>query len=118
VTWLPGGGSALGIDGLVADEDTLFAVQNGIVPPRVIRIELARDAAGAPVAVRAVREVDRNLELADEPTLLVRHGDGGLVYVANSQWEKYGEDGARRPGTRLEPPRLLRLGARALRPAP
>ena len=118
VTWLPGpsnGGSALGIDGLVAWEDDLVAVQNGIVPPRVVRIELVRDGTGAPVAVRAVREVDRNLEFADEPTLLARQGDGGLIYVANSQWEKYGEDGVRRPGARLEPPRLLRLEPEALR---
>ncbi len=117
VRWLPGptdGGTALGLDGLVAWEDGLVAVQNGIVPPRVVRIELSRDAAGAPIGVRAVREVDRNFELADEPTLLARQGDG-LIYVANSQWEKYGEDGVRRPGARLEPPRLLRLEAKALR---
>jgi len=66
------------------------------------------------VAVDFVRTVDRNLELADEPTLLAKAGDG-FLYVANSQWEKYGEDGVRRPGARLEPPRLLRLEGKALR---
>ena len=37
-----------------------------------------------------------------------------FVYVANSQWEKHGEDGRRLPGATLRPPVLLRLplGAR------
>ncbi|MGE0441524.1 MAG: hypothetical protein AB7S39_13645 [Gemmatimonadales bacterium] len=30
-----------------------------------------------------------------------------FVYVANSQWEKYAEDGSRRPGTVLAQPVLL-----------
>lgn len=120
VTWLPGptgGGSTLGLDGLIGWEDDLVGVQNGIAPPHVVRITLARGADGSPVAVRSVVEVDRNLEFADEPTLLARVGDG-LVYVANSQWEKYEEDGTRRPGTTLEAPRLLRLRMIPAREAP
>ena len=98
----------LGLDGLAAWEDDLVAVQNGIAPPHVVRIALARGNDGAPVAVGSVVEIDRNLEFADEPTLLARVGDG-LVYVANSQWEKYDEAGVRQPGAVLTPPTVLRI---------
>ena len=50
--------------------------------------------------------LDRNVPLADEPTMGVLIGDH-YTYVANSQWEKYDDSGARKPGTVLTPPRLL-----------
>jgi sugar lactone lactonase YvrE len=88
--WLrpPAGATALGIDGLVRDGDSLLAIQNGVRPPRVTRFRLSADGlalAGAEILERAVPEWD-------EPTLgLVV--DGALVYVAASQWPRYGEDG-------------------------
>ena len=97
----------LGIDGMVRSGHSIYAVQNGVAPARVIRIDL--DRAGPRVI--AVSTVDRNLPVADEPTLVtVAHGQ--LVYVANSQWEKYGDDGRVKPGAHLASPVLLSLPLR------
>jgi len=100
---LSGGGTSLGIDGMVLIGTRLYAVQNGVAPPRIVRFDLASDGISARVQV-----VDRNLPLADEPTILTVLGDQ-LIYVANSHWEKYDDTGVRRPGTRLTGPVLLAL---------
>jgi hypothetical protein len=44
----------------------------------------------------------------DEPTLGVLVGDD-MYYVANSQWERFGEDGRVANPESLEPPVVLRL---------
>ncbi|MHB1327491.1 MAG: SMP-30/gluconolactonase/LRE family protein [Gemmatimonadales bacterium] len=100
---LVGGGTSLGIDGMVLAGNRLYAVQNGVAPPRVVRFELESGGATA-----RVRVVDRHLPLADEPTILTVLGNQ-VIYVANSQWEKYDDAGARRPGTTLKGPVLLAL---------
>ena len=106
VRWLPSPArsSVLGIDGLFGFGSFLFGVQNGLVPPRVVLIDLSVEGD----RITNVRELARDPVDADEPTLLVRAGPD-LVYVANSQWEKYDEDGTRRPGTRLGAPRVLKV---------
>lgn len=48
-------------------------------------------------------ELARNTEGADEPTLITSVSPSALVYIANSQWEKYDKRGLRRPGTKLGP---------------
>jgi hypothetical protein len=85
---------------------SLIAVQNGIAPGRVIRIDL--DGQGHP---KAVITIDRHLPVADEPTIGTLVGDR-FVYVANSQWEKYQDDGTLKPGARLTAPILLSLPLR------
>jgi hypothetical protein len=100
----PDGVTTLGLDGIVRHGSAIYAVQNGMLPPRVVRVDLDHEGA----RVTAVTIVDRHLPLADEPTIATVLGDR-LIYVANSQWEKYDESGARRPGTALARPVLLAL---------
>ena len=94
--------TSLGCDGIAWDRGAIVAVQNGVSPPRVMQFVL--DAAGRRI-VRA-ELLDRNLPIADEPTIGVVVGRD-FVYVANSQWEKYRDDSSRVPGTRLTGPVLL-----------
>jgi len=101
---VPAGMTLLGIDGLARHGDDLIAIQNGGVIPRVIRIRL--DPAER--RVLAFEVLDRNTAAADEPTLGAVVGDD-FFYVANSQWEKRGEDGATLPGAVLTPTIILRL---------
>lgn len=96
------GSTSLGCDGIVWHRGALIAVQNGVAPARVMRFVL--DAAG----IRIVRAevLDRNVPLADEPTIGAVAGNA-FVYVANSHWEKYAEDGTRKGATPLRAPILL-----------
>ncbi len=103
----PEGTTLLGIDGLARHGRDLIAIQNGGVVPRVLRLRL--DAAETRLV--AVEVIDRNLKVAEEPTLGVVVGDD-FYYVANSQWEKRGEDGTPRDGVTLVPAVILRLSLR------
>ena len=96
------GSSSLGIDGLVWHDGALIAVQNGVVPPRIVRYEL--DSAWTRFV--RVEVLDQNLPVADEPTIGTMFGDN-FVYVANSQWEKYSETGELLRGAILRRPVLL-----------
>jgi sugar lactone lactonase YvrE len=103
----PEGTTLLGIDGLARHGRDLIAIQNGGVVPRVLRLRL--DAAETRIV--AVEVIDRNIAVADEPTLGVVMGDD-FYYVANSQWEKRTEDGTPRDGVALVPAVVLRLPLR------
>jgi sugar lactone lactonase YvrE len=96
--------TTLGCDGIVWYRGSIIAVQNGVVPARVMRFHL--DERGERVARAEL--LDRNWTMADEPTIGTIAGDT-YVYVANSQWEKYTEDGKRKPEARLTPPVLLSI---------
>lgn len=98
------GTTTLGVDGLVLQGRSLIGVQNGLVPARIARFTL--DPAGT--AISRVELLDRQPAVADEPTIGTLL-DGGFVYVANSQWEKYDDAGQRRGGTRLAPTYLIRV---------
>jgi sugar lactone lactonase YvrE len=100
----PDRGTTVGCDGIIWHHGALIAVQNGVVPARVIRIvpDTDRDR------VTRIDVLDRNVTVADEPTIGTLLGDE-FVYVANSQWEKFTEDGARDPARPLTPPIALRL---------
>ena len=94
--------TSLGCDGIVWDRGAIIAVQNGVSPARIMRFVL--DPAGRRI-VRADL-LDRNSAIADEPTIgTIANGD--FVYVANSQWEKFIETGARKPDKPLTAPILL-----------
>lgn len=96
-----------GIDGLLADGDTLIAIQNGTSPRRILRIRLTEDQwqiAGIEVLERAHPDWG-------EPTLGTIRG-GELIYVADAQWERYGPGGARRDA---EPVRATAIRALPLR---
>ena len=94
--------TSLGCDGIAWYRNGIVAIQNGVTPARVMYFAL--DSAGTSF-VRA-HIIDRNSGLADEPTIGTIVGDE-FIYVANSQWEKYRDDGVVKPGARLTAPILL-----------
>lgn len=98
------GMTALGCDGLAWDRGAVIAVQNGVLPPRVVRFVL--DATGS--RIERAEVLDRNLPIADEPTIGAV-ANGAFVYVANSQWEKYDDAGRLRAGAALRRPVLLAI---------
>lgn len=101
------GSTSLGCDGIAWHDGAIIAVQNGVAPPRIMRFEL--DSAWT----RLVRAdvLDRNLPVADEPTIGTVVGDE-FIYVANSQWEKYDDNGRRIPRTTLARPVLIAVSVR------
>ncbi|MEO8333460.1 MAG: SMP-30/gluconolactonase/LRE family protein [bacterium] len=94
--------TSLGCDGIAWYDGAIVCVQNGVAPARVVRFVL--DATGT----RIVRDevLDQNTTLAGEPTIGAVVGDH-FVYVANSQWDEYDDDGRRLPNSTLSAPRLL-----------
>jgi sugar lactone lactonase YvrE len=99
--------TALGCDGIVWYRGSIIAVQNGVVPARVMRFHL--DARGE--RVTRAELLDRNWPIADEPTIGTLAGDT-FVYVADSQWEKYSDDGKRKAEVKLTSPVLLSIDLR------
>jgi sugar lactone lactonase YvrE len=95
---------ALGVDGLAWTRRGLVGVQNGVMPHRVVR--LALDAGGSRVIRSEVLE--RAHPAYDEPTLAVLVGDE-LYYIADGQWERFGEDGTVADSSALRPTVVLRL---------
>lgn len=98
------GTTSLGCDGLAWDRGAIIAVQNGVSPARIMRFVL--DGAGQ--RITNAQLLDRNSSIADEPTIGAVVGDE-FVYVANSQWEKYTDEGRRKPDRPLAKPVLLAL---------
>jgi sugar lactone lactonase YvrE len=94
--------TSLGCDGIRLDRNAIIAVQNGVSPARIVRFAL--DRAGTKIT--SVTVLDRNLPVADEPTIgtLI---DGMFVYVANSQWDKHDAKGVRIGTIPLTAPILL-----------
>lgn len=85
----PSHASLIGIDGLMTDGDSLYAIQNGVAPQRVLRLTLSADGR----AIDTVTVLAANLPELDEPTTgLVLNGE--LVFVSRSQWSDFGPDGA------------------------
>jgi len=73
-----------GIDGLVLFEKSLVGIQNGIIPHRVIRLDLAPDG----LTVAKSRILEMNHPDFDEPTLGVV-ANGALYICADSQGQKF-----------------------------
>ncbi len=82
------GSTSIGCDGIAWDRGGIVAVQNGVLPPRVVRFQL--DSA----MTRIVRldVLDRNATVADEPTIGAVYGST-FLYVANAHSDRYGPDG-------------------------
>jgi hypothetical protein len=95
---------ALGIDGLYLVDGRLVGIQNGVEPHRVVGLTLS--PAGDSITASEVLE--RAHPRYAEPTLGVIVGRD-LCYVANSQWERFGEDGHIADSSALLPPTVLRL---------
>jgi sugar lactone lactonase YvrE len=106
VTLLPTSDSvlAIGIDGLYLVGGRLIGIQNGVAPHRVVRLTLSH----AGDSITAGEVIERAHPRYAEPTLGVVV-DHDLYYVANSQWERFGEDGHIADPSALLPPTVLRL---------
>lgn len=77
-----------GIDGLYASDGSLIAIQNGIAPDRVLRLQLGSDGLG----VVAVTPVVAALEAFDSPNYGAMDGTD-LYMFANSHWAYVDETG-------------------------
>ena len=108
-TWVPHPGSVAlsGIDGLiVAGPDRLIAIQNGLIPNRVIGLTL--DASGG---VAKATVLAQNTESIREPTHGLLAGDE-LLFIANSGWDGFDDKGAVKNEHNLVPPVVLSLKVR------
>ena len=94
----------LGIDGLYFRRGRLIAVQNGVNPQRVVRLDLSKDLR----RVERFETVAANLPAFDEPTLGVLVGDS-FYFIANSQWGALDEEGRLAPEDKLKEPVVLKL---------
>jgi sugar lactone lactonase YvrE len=95
---------ALGIDGLYLVDGSLIGIQNGVAPWRVVRLRL--EPGGDRIA--ASEPLDRAHPRHEEPTLGVVVGRD-LYYVANSQYERFTQDGRVAQPDSLTRPVVLRL---------
>jgi sugar lactone lactonase YvrE len=96
------GSTSLGCDGIAVSGNTIIAVQNGVVPAQIMRYDV--DPLGMRIVHATV--LDRELEMAPEPTIGALAGDT-FVYVANSLWEEFDDDGIVKQGAMLTRPRLI-----------
>lgn len=96
--------TALGIDGVCSEGDRVYAVQNGVTPPRLIRLTIDRKRR----ALLRLDVLDQQPVHAPEPTQCTA-GKDAVYYLANSQWELRAEDGTPLPGARLQGPRVRRV---------
>lgn len=93
-----------GIDGLYRHRGDLIAIQNGIRPHRVVRLELGDRGR----RVRHARVLLANHEDLDEPTLGVVV-DKNFYFIANSQWGRFDKDHRLPPPEKLRRPMILRV---------
>jgi sugar lactone lactonase YvrE len=108
----PAGATLLGVDGLErADDGALVAVQNGIAPPRVVRVELDPVAR----AIRAVTVLEAAHATLADPTLITRAGDSLLV-IGDAGWRFF--EVGRSSDVEARGVSVLRLRVPAARDAP
>jgi hypothetical protein len=100
----PRGTTTLGIDGMLRVGADLIGVQNGVQPARIVRLHLSAD----PLRIERLDVIDRHLPDADQPTSGALR-DGRYVYIADSHWDFYGDDGMLKRGAVLRAPLILRL---------
>jgi sugar lactone lactonase YvrE len=96
--------ASLGLDGLYFVDGALVGIQNGVAPHRVVRFRLSPTGD----RIEAAEVLERAHPKHDEPTLGVVVGRE-LYYVANSQYERFGQDGRVAEPDSLRPPVVLRL---------
>lgn len=91
---LPPGETLIAIDGLSAAPDgAIWAVQNGVSPNRLLRLELAADWR----SVERVSVAMANLPDMDQPSG-VTVSDRGIVLIQQSQWGVFDSAGLPQPG--------------------
>lgn len=83
----------IGIDGLLFERGSIVAVQNGIVPQRLVRFGWDAKAR----RVTSWEALEANRPEFEELTLATSER-GAIWFVATSQWESFGEDGKLKEG--------------------
>lgn len=83
----PAGVELRGVDGVARDGASLIAVQNGVAPPRVVRVRLNADWS----AIEGLDVLVRDGGMQEPTGGVVR--EGAFVFVSRSQWTDFGEDG-------------------------
>ncbi len=101
----PQDSSLAGIDGIYRCGNNLLAVQNGINPNRLIRLELDQNR------VHGVEVIDLNHPQHKEPTLGVVAGSR-FAYIANGYWGAVDANNQLLPAEKLEDPVILGFEAR------
>ncbi len=104
VSWVshPRNVALSGIDGLITvGPNRLIAIQNGLLPHRVIGLIL--DASGAVTRATVLAQDSATIR---EPTHGLIVGDE-LQFIANSGWDGFGDDGALKKEHNLVPPVVL-----------
>lgn len=94
----------LGIDGLYFYRGTLLGVQNGINPPRLVRLYPSQDLK----RVERLETIEANDPVFDEPTLGVLVEDS-FYLIANSQWGLINDKGELAPADKLKEPVVLKI---------
>ncbi len=95
--------TVLGIDGLYFYKRNLIAIQNGVNPNRVIRLDLDKNYS----KIVSFETLEANHESFNEPTLgLIK--DGEFYFIANSQWNLVNEKGELE-NEKLQNPQILKL---------
>jgi hypothetical protein len=95
-----------GIDGLVRHGRDLIAIQNGVLPVRIVRLVLSTRGP----RVERLEILERGNPDWGEPSLGTMVGDR-FLYVADPQWERYGPGGVAADD---KPPRPTPIRAIAL----
>ena len=88
--WLhfPEGSIAKGIDGMVFYNNSLYAIQNGVKPIRVVQFQLN----ALQNDISSFKVIDNNRPEFNEPAQATRVGDT-LYFFANSPWNAYDKNG-------------------------
>lgn len=104
-SWLefPDDASKKGIDGLVFYNNSLIAIQNGVVPIRIVRYKLNESQT----KIIDFIVLDNNRKVFDEPALatLVKNK---VYFFANSPWKFYDKNG-QLDESKIENPKLFEL---------
>ncbi len=93
----------LGVDGLYSYQNSLIAIQNGIRPHRVVRLDL-NDSR---LAITRAVILEANHPDMEDPTLGVVVRDS-FYFVANSQWGAFDKNGHILPEEQLDEPVILK----------
>lgn len=87
-----------GIDALLRYGNSLIAVQNGLQPARIVKLDMTEDW----LTVTGVTVLEAANPDWTEPVGATIDGDR-LLYVATGQWDVFGEDGSVRAGRQPQP---------------
>lgn len=100
----PSGTTLLGIDGMAWYRGDIVAVQNGVQPARVVRLRL--DASGRNVT--SFETLALGASIAASPAIGTVVGNM-FVYVANSLWDDFDDNGHQLPSAHPQPSRIMRI---------